>query len=92
MERYNSRKIDELGRISLHYELRRKLGILHDGEVSLTTIDSIVILQRVCVGGCKVSPLGAVTIPEKIRNKMAWTPGSEVAVYHTDALVILKAT
>ena len=27
MERYNSRKVDELGRIVLHGELRKKLGL-----------------------------------------------------------------
>jgi len=91
MERYSARKVDELGRIALHSELRKKLGFEAGVKISLATIGSIAVIQRTDSDGCEISELGMFTVPHEIRQKLAWATGSEVAVYHTDALLILKA-
>jgi len=90
MERFSNRKIDELGRIMLHGELRKKLGLTAGANVTLTAVDSIVIMQCTDDGGIKVCELGRITIPVEIQNRLGWGAGSEVAVYHTDSLLILK--
>ena len=90
MERYNARKVDDLRRIVLHGDLRRKLGLKEGSKVALTVIDSIVVVQRTDSDGCEVSDLGMITIPADIRQKMSWVDGSDVAAYHTDSLLILK--
>jgi len=90
MERYSSRKVDEGGRIALHSELRKKLGLETGAKITPTVIDSIVVLQRADSGGCEICELGMISIPAEIREKFAWSAKSEVAVYHTDTLLILK--
>ena len=91
MERYSSRQVDELGRIMLHSELRKKLGLEKGDKISLTVIDSIVVIQRTDFGDCEVSELGMISIPSEIRQKFAWVKGSKIAVYNTDSLLLLKA-
>ena len=44
MEQYSTRKIDELGRLVLHSELRSKLNLEAGSKVSLTHVDTIFIL------------------------------------------------
>ena len=90
MERYNARKVDDLGRIVLHGDLRRKLGFNEGSKVKLTVIDSIVVVQYTDTGDCEVSDIGMIIIPAEIRKKMSWVTGSEIAVYNTDSLLILK--
>jgi len=90
MERFSTRKVDELGRIVLHSELRKKLGLEAGSNVTLTVIDSIVVMQHTYGGGIRVCQIGRITIPDEIRQKFAWIAGSAVAVYHTDNLLILK--
>ena len=90
MERYSSRKMDELGRVVLHGELRKKLGLEKGSKISLTVIDSIVVIQQKDFGDCEICDLGIISIPREIRQKFEWIAGSEVAVYHTDSLLLLK--
>jgi len=90
MERYSVRKVDELGRIALHSELRKNLGLETGSKIALTVIDSIAVIQRVDAGECEISELGTITIPVDVRQKLKWGMGSEIAVYHTDSLLILK--
>jgi len=90
MERFSTRKIDELGRIALHVELRKRLGLEKRAKVTLTVVGSIVIMQVSDSGGIEVCELGMITIPAEIRQKLAWAARSEVAMYHADDLLILK--
>ena len=90
MERFSSRTIDELGRIALHSELRKKLNLEKESKVSFTVIDSIVILQQTETGNCGVCDMGMIEIPADIRHKFAWVANSKIAVYNTDSLLILK--
>ena len=95
MERYSNRKIDELGRIVLHGELREKLELESKDKIALTMVDTIVVLQR-ADSDCneayesEICELGRVTIPLEIRKAQFWDAGTKIAVYHTDSLVILK--
>jgi len=90
MERYSGRKVDELGRIVLQSELRKKLGLQTGDKITLTVIDSIAVIQRMDAGDCEISELGMITIPADVRQGLKWDIGSEIAVYHTDSLLILK--
>ena len=90
MERYSSRKVDELGRIILHGDLRKKLGLDEGARITPTVIGSVVILQRTDTGECEVSELGMITLPAEVRQQMLWKAMSEIAVYHTDSMLILK--
>ena len=90
MERYSSRKVDEQGRIVLHEELRKKLGLAKGDKLFLIVIDSIIVLKQADTGECEICELGMIKLPADIREKFAWVVGSEIAVYHTDSLIILK--
>ena len=97
MERYNSRTIDENGRLVLHREIRKELGIEAGDKISLMLIDTIVILRRVesdaeedCIV-CQVNDLGMISLPAEVRESLGWKERDKVAVYHTDNIVILKS-
>jgi len=90
MERYSARKVDELGRIVLHSELRKKLGIKAGDKITLMVVGSIVVIQPTDSAGYEINELGMFTIPGEIRQKFAWEAGNEIAIYHTDSLLILK--
>ena len=90
MERYSSRKVDDLGRIVLHSELRNKLGLGTGAKVALTVVDSIVVMQRMDTGDCEVCELGMITLPVEVRHMFGWVAKSEIAVYQTDLLLIMK--
>ena len=47
MERYSCRTIDDLGRIGLHNELLKKLGLETESSITLKLVDTMLILQRV---------------------------------------------
>ena len=74
MERYNSRTIDEFGRVVLHRELRDKLQLQVGDRVLLEVVSSILVMHKVSValvGGdysSKVEELGMVALPNKVRN------------------------
>jgi len=70
MERFSSRTVDELGRIVLQSELRRRLELEKGDKVSLTVVDNIVILQRTDTGDCEICELGMITIPADIRQNI----------------------
>ena len=96
MERYNLRHIDELSRVVVHSDIRKKLRLETGDEVSLTPIGTIVVLQRAegePGAGCyvsKVSELGAIEIPTELKQKMEWKTADGLATYLTDNLVIYK--
>jgi len=94
MERYSSRAIDEVGRVTIHSELRKKLGLEAGAKISMQAIDTIVILRQTqsnaedFVG--KISELGMIELPAELRQQMGWKATDRIAVYNTDNLIILK--
>lgn len=96
MERYSGRTVDEIGRIVVHSELRKKLSLTEGDKFSLTLIGTIIILQRVEenlaseVPVCEISELGLITLPCNMRDELDLKVGSKVSVYNTDSLIILK--
>jgi bifunctional DNA-binding transcriptional regulator/antitoxin component of YhaV-PrlF toxin-antitoxin module len=96
MERYSCRAIDELGRLVLHSELRKKLCLETGGKISLLLVDTVIILRRIenePEPGCDVSQineLGVIDLPIELRQKLGWQTADKVAMYHTDNLIILK--
>ena len=96
MERYSTRTIDELGRLSIHSELRQRLGMEAGNKLSLKIVDTIIILQKVADGTttdcavCTISDMGMFEVPKEIRQTLEWNVKDKIAVYHTDNIIILK--
>lgn len=96
MERYSSRTIDELGRLVLHSDLRKRLALETGNNLSLKPVDTIVILQRAENDAesdyalCPVDELGRLVLPIELRQKLGWKEKDKLALYHTDNIIILK--
>lgn len=94
MERYNSRALDEMARIVLPSELRKKLGLESGDKLSMTLVDTIIILHRdseaSATATCQVSDLGVIELPRELRQRLGWEVKDLIAVYHTDNVMILK--
>jgi len=97
MVKYNTRKIDGLGRIVLHNTVRRQLSIEAGSKLLVTPVDTIVILQHANDNAtseniiCEVDQLGMVTLPKEIRQTFGWKENDEIALYQSDNLIILKS-
>ena len=104
MERYNSRLVDELGRITIPSQLRKELEINTGDKISLTVVSTIVIMEKaardadatdVGIGAdsyiCETNELGMITLPLELRQQMGWQTKDELPLYHTDNLMILKS-
>lgn len=94
MERYNSRALDEMARIVLPSELRKKLGLESGDKLSMTLVDTIIILHQdsdaTATATCQVSDLGVIELPRELRQKLGWEVKNSIAVYNTDSIIILK--
>ena len=97
MERYSSRTIDELGRIVLHSELRKKLNLSTNDKFCLKLVDTLLILQGLtnedeesCTT-CTIDGFGRIDLPGELRKQLCWDVNDKVAVYYTDNLIILKS-
>ena len=105
MERYNSRTLDELGRITIPNQLRKELEINTGDKISLTVVSTIVVMEKAsgdCADAtgsgtgadpyiCKANELGVITLPLELRQHMGWQERDELPLYHTDNLMILKS-
>jgi len=97
LERYNSRTIDELGRLGLHSELRQRLDLKPGGMVSLKIIDEMVILQHeenfAEFDGviCEINDLGMITVPTQIRDVLGWKEKDKISFHHTNDVIILNS-
>ena len=98
MERYNSRKVDVLGKISLCHELRDNLGVKNGDKISLQLIGSIIIMHRAEIepdpnyATSKIEDLGAFVLPKEFRKKLGIKAGDEVSLYHSGNMLIMKAS
>jgi len=96
MERYNSRVIDEMGKVVLPGDIRHKLSLNERDRLQLTSIATVVIAIKtkdepvadspICV----LDDLGRIELPRCIRQKHGWQTKSKLAVYNTDDVIILK--
>jgi len=94
LERYKSRNVDELGRISIPSELRKELSLDTGDKISLTAVSTIVVLQKAANDAgavCDINDIGMITLPAELRQQMGWKEKDKVALYHTDSLMILKS-
>ena len=97
MERYNSRIVDELNRISIPSGLRKELCINTGDKFSLTVVGTITVMQKVegdagsACAICEINDLGLITLPAEVRQPMGWKERDSIALYHTDNLLILKS-
>jgi len=97
LERYSARTIDELGRLSIHSELRQRLGTEAGNKLSLKIVDTIIILQKVADDTtsdytvCTISDIGMFEVPKEIRQTLGWNVKDKIAVYHIDNILILKS-
>ena len=96
MERYSTRTIDDLGRIVLPSDARKKLELEAGDKLSITIVETIVILHRGSdastseCASCQVSDLGMIELPREVRQKLGWNVKDQVALYLTENVVILK--
>ena len=97
MEQFSGRTLDELGRLSLHGELRQRLGLDTGDKVSLTLVGTIIVLQRIegdtepGYAVSQVSDLGVIDLPCEYRQSLGWKEKDKIAMFHTDKMIILKA-
>jgi len=97
LERYSARTIDELGRLSVHSELRQRLGMEAGDKLSLKIVDTIIILQKMVddtttdCAVCAISDIGMFEVPKEIRQTLGWNVKDKIAVYHIDNILILKS-
>ena len=96
MERFSSRTIDELNRITLHSEIRKSLGVQAGDKFSLKIAYSLVVLQRLdgeLESDCFVSQindLGMMELPYELQQRLGWNEKDKVAMYLTGGMIILK--
>ena len=97
MEKYQSRTVDELGRVVIPFDFRKKLGLKAGDSISLTHTSTEVTMQR-AEGNtepnralCQVDELGRVGLPANIRQQMGWKERAKIAMHHNDNVIILKS-
>jgi len=96
MIRYNSIAIkksdnDKFGKLALHSDLRYKLKIMGEGNIILTPIGKILILQKAGEEFKGTENIvdridwdGNIFLPEKLMDTMRWHARDEIAVYYVD--------
>jgi len=95
MERYNSRGIDDVGRVALPGDLRHKLGLNEKYKLLLNPIGTIAVLLKtedkpgagklVCI----LDQLGRIEIPRDVMQTLGWKITNKLAVYGTGNEIIL---
>jgi len=97
MERYSAKRIDEMRRMVLPIELRRRLKLDSGKSVFLQRINSMVVMQTLeeqyteenlnprddCII-LKVDELGRLQFPVKLIKDMGWEIESKVIMYYVD--------
>lgn len=81
-----SRKIDELGRVVIPVEMRKKLGIEPKNNLFMFLDGSGIILEK----GQEVNELGMVTIPFHIRKSLGIEAADEIEIEIIEERIVLK--
>jgi len=90
MERYSNRKFDEVGRIVLPIELRKRLNLEIGATVALHPVCGMAILKTTDYENSeepltsRVDELGMITLSAELRHKLGWQARGEIALYYTD--------
>lgn len=85
MESIN-RKVDELGRVVIPIEFRRKLGIETKNNLTMLMDGDRIILEK----GLEVDELGRIVIPFHIRKAMGIKEKEELKIEVVDEKIILN--
>ena len=94
MEKYNTRIVDEVGRITIPADLRKDWDLETGSDISLTRVSALVVLQRSDGDKgitCRVDDLGRIDLPVQICNQMGWKEKAHIALYYTGNEIILKS-
>lgn len=81
-----NRKVDELGRIVLPIEMRKKLGIEPKNNLFMILDGDGIILEK----GQEVNELGMITIPFHIRTALGIETAEELEVEMVEERIILR--
>ena len=84
MESVN-RKVDELGRIVIPFDIRQELGIVEKNNLTLFADGNRLILKK----GVEVDQLGRITIPLHIRKSMEIKEKDELKFEVVEDTIIL---
>jgi len=97
MKKYNSRTIDEIGRLILPLTLRDELRLGPDEKITLLPINSIVLLfcrndknavaQRVTMVqgvSAAIDEIGRITLPDELIYTMGWEKEDSIEFYQAD--------
>lgn len=90
-----TRKIDELGRIVLPIELRRKFNIEYKDTIDIYTEDNKIILKKDDSSPSagiirKIDELGRVVLPVELRKKFGIEIKDSIDIYIEEDRIILK--
>jgi len=97
MERYSTRGIDDLGKMVLPTELRKKLELEQGVKLLLYPIGTIAVLEKTDREPgedsflCEVDELGRIDITGAIRAIFGWEAKSRIAIYNLDNVIFLKS-
>ena len=91
MERYRTAGIDELRRMVLPLELRKRLGFeVRKTVVGMRPVNSLVILLAVGENDeaerfvRNIDEMGRIVVPGELMEEMGWDIKDKVAVYQAD--------
>jgi len=93
MEKYCSRKIDEIGRLILPIELRAKMGLSSKEDktkrfyVTLQRVGHIIVMQptdKDTENSRKIDELGRISFSGDIIEEMDWGIRKPVEIYYVD--------
>ena len=96
MERLNTRKIDEHGRMVLPIELRKKEKWDFGEKLTFTQIKNVGILHSSDESyepkwvDVRIDELGRINIPPEIRRELEWMFNSEVDLFADGEFVFLR--
>ena len=88
-----TRAIDQIGRVVLPIELRKKMGVTEGKSLFASAADGAIVLHHENGKGveCAINQLGLVSLPKELREAAGIHTESNVNVYYTDDTILLKA-
>ena len=92
IERYSSKSIDEMRRISLPLDIKEKMGLETGAGIILQRINAMVILRLADEEenpSTTIDQLGRITIPKELMQEMSWEIKSKVAIYYVDDKTVI---
>lgn len=81
-----NRKVDELGRVVIPFDIRQELGIVEKNNLTLFADGNRLILKK----GIEVDQLGRITIPLHIRKSMGIEEKDELEFEVVEDTIIIN--